>query len=175
MKVDACFQLGHLTGTHGLSGEMRAYLDTDRPENYKNLESVFVLNKQDQALIPFFIKYLKVKGDKAIIRFEDIDSIDEAKPLVGSGIFLPLEQLPALTGDKFYYHELVDWTVRDQNLGQLGKISSINLQSPQPLIVMDYQSNEVLIPFTDDIVLAIDRELEKIEVRLPDGLLDVYL
>ena len=175
MKIDACFQLGHITGTYGLSGELHVFMDTDRPEYYQNLESVFVLQKGGETLIPFFISTFRLKGDKATIGFEDIISKDQAKMLVGSSLYLPLDQLPKLEGQEFYYHELLQWSVHDQNLGELGTITSINLQSPQPLIVMDYKGYEVLIPFTDEIVTGIDRARQAISVQLPEGLLDVYL
>jgi 16S rRNA processing protein RimM len=175
MKIDACFQLGYITGTYGVSGEVHAYLDSDRPESYKDLASVFFLPKEGKTLIPFFIQSLKVNGDKAVVRFEDITSKDQARKLVGGTLYLPLEHLPSLQGDDFYYHELVNWSVTDIKLGLLGSVSAVNLQTPQVLLVMDYRQHEVLIPFTDGIVLGIDREQQDVKVDLPEGLLDVYL
>jgi 16S rRNA processing protein RimM len=175
MDIDACFLLGYITGTRGLQGEVHAFFDTDHPENYKDLESVFILQKGGKALIPFFVRGLKLHGDKAVVHFEEIDSKDQAKILVGSGLYLPLTQLPELQGDDFYYHELVSWTVVDQHLGALGTVKSVNLQSPQPLLVMDHQNHEILIPLTDKIVTGIDRNKALVKVTLPDGLLEVYL
>ena len=175
MRIDACFQLGYITGTYGINGAVHILLDSDRPDHYKDLESVFVLKKGEQTLIPFFITDLKLNGDKAIVRFEETISKDQARGLVGGSLYLPLEQLPDLEGNAFYYHELIGWTVTDVNAGLLGTIAAVNLQSPQPLIVMDHQGHEVLIPFTDSIILAIEKELKNVNVELPDGLLEVYL
>ena len=175
MKIDACFQLGYLTGTRGLSGELLGILDTDQPEFYKDLESVFVLPKGGQTLIPFFIQSIRIKGDKAVFKFDELTTKDDAKSLVGGGIYLPLDLLPPLEGEDFYFHELVGWTVIDKELGILGIVSAINDQSPQMLLVMDYQDREVLIPLNDDIVVGIDRNRREVHVSLPDGLLDVYL
>jgi 16S rRNA processing protein RimM len=175
MKIDACFQLGYLTGTRGLSGELLGSLDTDQPEYYKDLESVFVLPKGGRTLIPFFIQSIKINGEKAIIKFDELSTRDDAREFVGSSIYLPLELLPPLEGNSFYYHELVGWSVRDQKLETLGTISAVNDQSPQVLLIMDYQDREVLIPLNEDIVLGIDRDQQQVQVALPDGLLDVYL
>lgn len=175
MRIDACFQLGYITGTYGINGAVHALLDTDRPDHYKDLESVFVLKKGEQSLIPFFISDFKLNGDKAIVWFEETITKDMARELVGGSLYLPLEQLPTLEGDAFYYHELIEWTVTDKAHGLLGTISAVNLQSPQPLIVMEYQGHEVLIPFTDSIVVAIEKESKNVNVQLPDGLLEVYL
>jgi len=175
MKIDAGFQLGYITATRGLSGEVQGVLDSDQPGYYKDLESVFILPKGQKTLIPFFIESLQLKGDKAIIKFEGVNSKDEARQLIGCGFYLPLDQLPSLPGDSFYYHELVGCTVQDQNLGTLGSVSAVIYQLPQLLLVMDYRGREVLIPFNDDIVLGMDRDKQLVRVLLPDGLLEVYL
>ncbi|GJM28022.1 MAG: ribosome maturation factor RimM [Cyclobacteriaceae bacterium] len=175
MKIDACFELGYVTGTYGISGAVHILLDSDRPTHYRDLESVFLLPKGGKTLIPFFIQEIKLNGLKAVVRFEEITSKDQARKLVGAALYLPLEQLPQLHGDEFYYHELVGWSVTDTKLGLLGTVASVNLQSPQILLVMEYQGYEVLIPFTDEIVLKISRDQQDVNVSLPDGLLDVYL
>ena len=89
MKVDACFQLGYVSGTHGLSGEVHVILDSDHPENYKDLESVFLLPKGENTLIPFFIHNIQIKGEKAIVKFEEVTSLNQARVLTGSSLFLP--------------------------------------------------------------------------------------
>ncbi|TDI75076.1 MAG: 16S rRNA processing protein RimM [Betaproteobacteria bacterium] len=175
MKIDACFQLGYVTGTHGLSGEVHVLLDTDQPENYKDLDSVFLLQKGVKTLVPFFIQRLKIKGDKAMVKFEEVSSKDQARKLTGSTLYLPLDHLPPLDGDNFYFHELVTWKVIDSKLGKLGSIVSVYYQTTQVLLVMGYQGHEVLIPYTREIVLGIDREHQLVQVSLPDGLLEVYL
>ncbi len=175
MKIDACFQLGYLTGTRGLSGELVGVLDTDQPQYYKELESVFVLPKGSQTLVPFFIESIRINGEKAIFKFDELSTRDEAKKFVGSSIYLPLDLLPPLEGTSFYYHELVGWTVKDHQLGSLGKVTSVNDQSPQVLLVMDYKHKEILIPLNEDIVSGVDRDLQQVLVTLPDGLLGVYL
>ena len=175
MKVDACFQLGYVSGTHGLSGEVHVILDSDQPENYKDLESVFLLLKGENALIPFFIQGIQIKGEKAIVKFEEVTSLNQASVLTGSLLYLPLDVLPKMEGDNFYFHELISWRVIDQQLGELGSIISINHQSPQILLVMEYQKREVLIPYTDKIVIRVDRINQQVHVSLPEGLLEIYL
>jgi 16S rRNA processing protein RimM len=175
MKIDACFQLGYITGTRGLSGEVLALLDSDQPEYYKDVESLFVLPKGGKTLIPFFVESLQLKGAKASIKFEEVNSKDQARQVVGGGLYLPLDQLPQLAGDSYYYHELIGWTVQDEKQGVLGAVSAVIHQSPQILLVMDYRSKEVLIPFNDHIVQGIDRNQQLVRVLLPEGLLEVYL
>ena len=71
----------------------------------ENLESVFV--QQGQQLVPFFIESISLRSEKAIVAFEDIHSIEQAAPLKGLKLFLPLAVLPELKGDEFYLHDLI--------------------------------------------------------------------
>ena len=87
-----------------LKGEVQIFIDSDNPQAYQNLESVFV--QQGQQLVPFFIESISIRSDKAIVAFEDIRRIEEASPLKGLKLFLPLTVLPELKEDEFYLHEL---------------------------------------------------------------------
>ena len=173
MKAKSCFELGYLTKPHGLSGEMQAILDSETPEYYKDLESVFVeLNKK---LIPFFIEAISISGKKAIIKFEDIKNPDDAAGFSGKKLYLPLDLLPQLEEDQFYYHEIIGFQVIDKSLGALGKIEAIVENPGHDLIIMRYKDREVIIPLTDDIVHKIDHSDSTILVDLPDGLLALYM
>lgn len=173
MKAESCFELGYLTKPHGLSGEIQAILDSEIPEYYENMESVFVeLNKK---LVPFFIESINISGKKAIIKFEDIKSPDEAAEFAGKRLYLPLDLLPALEDDQFYYHEIIGYKVIDKEQGPLGQVESVVENPGHDLIIMQYQDREVIIPLSDDIVYKVDHESSSILVDLPVGLLDLYM
>nr|WP_310586472.1 ribosome maturation factor RimM [Runella sp.] len=174
MQHNDCFQLGHITRTHGTRGEVVIYLDVDYPEDYEELESVFVEIKGQ--LIPYFVKSINVqKGSKAIVKFEDINSIEAATPLINCPLFLPEDNLDELDGSQFYYHEIIGFKVVDDKLGELGTVTTVYTMSTQDLIAMNYNGHEVLIPVNDTIVPGINRQQKVLNVRLPEGLLDVYL
>ena len=172
MEFESCFQLGYVLKTHGLKGELVLVIDADNPQEYQKMESVFVeLNKK---LVPFFIDRIQLNGPKAIVKFEEIDSIDSAKEFKGSKLFLPLNVLPDLK-DGYYFHELIGFNVIDSNEGILGLISGVFDSGSQDLIAMQYQEKEVLIPLTDQVVTKVDKVEKAIYTTLPDGLLDIYL
>lgn len=173
MNKNACFQLGYIGKPHGVSGEVTALFDVDFPENYKKLESVFV--EINNKLVPFFIKKISIQKNKAIIKFEDIDAADQAVELQSSSLYLPLDHLPALQGNQFYFHEIIDFSIIDVNLGPLGIVKNIYNLPHQDLIAMEYKNKEVLIPVSDNTIKSVKREKKEITVNLPEGLLDVYL
>lgn len=173
MDIESCYQLGYVLKTHGVQGEVTFVLDVDEPEIYKGLESVFI--EINGKLVPFFIDNIQIQKNKAIVKLEDINSLQKAQNLVGNELFLPLENLPELEEDQFYYHEIVEYLVVDEKLGNLGKITNVYEMPHQDLIAMQYQEKEVLIPITDEIVTGIDHQKKELYVTLPDGLLEIYL
>jgi len=172
MRVDDCYQLGYVTKTHGLKGEIQILLDVDIPEQYKNLESMFVL--RNNTLVPFFLEHIHIQANKALVKIDEVDTIEEAKSFVSSEVYLPLSFLPALDDDQFYFHEIIGYELFDDEK-LIGKIKNIYNLSPQDLIEVDYNGVEVLVPLNDHIIIKVDKKQSKVYAELPAGLLDIYL
>ena len=174
MRKEDCFYLGKIAKKFSFKGEVLAYLDTDEPDLYENLESVFV--ECNKHLVPFFIESSSLhKNDFLRIRFEDMNTEEEADALLGNDLYLPLTMLPKLTGNKFYFHEVIGFDVEDKRLGIVGKIQSINDSTAQPLFEVLKGDTEILIPMIDHFLIKIDRENKKIIMDLPEGLIEMYL
>ena len=101
--------------------------------------------------------------------------MDQVRPFVGSGIYLPLKALPDLEEDQYYFHELVGCTVIDEKLGELGEVKVIYDLETQDLIGMAYKEREILIPIKEGIILNVDKAEKKVFCHLPEGLIDIYL
>lgn len=173
MHKEECFYLGKIAKKFSFKGEVLVYLDTDEPELYENMESVFVeLNKN---LVPFFIIESSLhKNDFLRVKFEDVTTEADADAIMGCELYLPLSFLPKLSGDKFYYHEVIGFEVEDQRLGVVGKIVSINDSTAQPLFEVLNGEIEMLIPMIDHFLVKIDRKNKKVVMNLPDGLVEMY-
>ena len=174
MRKEDCFYLGKIAKKFSFKGEVLAYLDTDEPELYENLESVFV--ECNKHLVPFFIETSSLhKNDFLRIRFEDVSTEEEAEAILGNDLYLPLSMLPKLSGNKFYFHEVIGFEVEDQRLGVVGTIQSINDSTAQPLFEVLYGGVEILIPMIDHFLVTIDRDNKKVVMNLPEGLIEMYL
>ena len=174
MRKEDCFYLGKIAKKFSFKGEVLIYLDTDEPELYENLESMFV--ECGKHLVPFFIQNSSLhKNDFLRVRFEDVNNEEEADALLGNHIYLPLKSLPKLTGNKFYFHEVIGFEVEDKRLGIVGEIQSINDTSAQPLFEVLNDGVEILIPMIDHFLVKIDRENKKVIMDLPEGLIEMYL
>lgn len=173
MQLDDYFEIGYILKPHGLRGAVNIQMDVDDPMKYKGMESVIV--KVGNNLVPFFISSLQINGIKGILQLADINSYDEAKELKSCPLLLPLELLPKLNENQFYYHEVIGYKIVDQAKGSLGIIENITSGGKQDLIAMNYKDREVLIPVTNEIVHKTDHEKKEVYVNLPDGLLEIYL
>jgi 16S rRNA processing protein RimM len=174
MRKEDCFYLGKIAKKFSFKGEVLIYLDTDEPEEYQDMESVFV--EFNNNLVPYFILNSSLhKNDFLRVKFEDVDSEEEADAIMGNAIYLPLKMLPKLTGNKFYYHEVIGFEIEDKRLGVFGIIQSINDSSAQPLFEVLNGTIEILVPMIDQFLVKIDRDNKKVIMDLPEGLVEMYL
>jgi len=174
MRKDECFYLGKIVSKYSFKGEVLVKLDTDEPEIYEKMESVFV--ELGKNLVPFFIEKSQLhKSSLLRVQFEDVRDESTANSLLGQGVYLPLSQLPALSGNQFYYHEVIGFKLMDEKHGDIGIIESINDSASQVLFEAKKEGTKLLIPLSDDIVTKVDRLAKTIFVRTPEGLVDLYL
>lgn len=174
MRKEDCFYLGKIVSKYSFKGEVLVKLDTDDPEIYENMESVFV--SLGNNLIPFFIKRCRLhKSDLLRIDFEEVKSESDADRIMGTALYLPLTQLPKLTGNKFYYHEVIGFEMIDAVHGSIGVIQSVNDSTAQALFEVQKEDKQLLIPITDAIIKVVDREKRIIQVTTPEGLVELYL
>lgn len=173
MRKEDCFYLGHISRKHGLKGEVIAVLDTDQNEKYRNMESVFLL-LQDE-LVPFFIDEIALNSKgHFILKFEDIEDVEESDKLIGRELYLPLDVLPPLNGKAFYFHEVINFKVLDKTEGEIGLCKDVNDNSAQPIFEIQNDLEEILIPAVDEFIVEINREKKEIHLDCPPGLIDLY-
>ncbi|HNQ26779.1 MAG TPA: ribosome maturation factor RimM [Aquaticitalea sp.] len=174
MNKKDCFYIGKIVKKFSFKGELLIKLDTDEPETFEHLETVFVDLRN--GLVPFFIESSQLhKSDLLRVKFEDVNSDEEADALLKCELYLPLELLPKLEGDKFYYHEIIGFTVEDVHFGPVGIVKSVNDTTAQPLFEIDRNGIEILIPVNDAFIKKVDKNKKTILVDTPEGLIDLYL
>ena len=172
MRKEDCFYLGKIVRKYSYKGELVVFLDTDEPEIYQNLESVFV--HLGTTLVPFFIEKSSLQKRNLLrVQFEGICSESDADSLLGTEIYLPLTLLPKLSGKAFYFHEVIGFTLKDVNVGEVGEIISVNDNSAQPLFEVKRLEDEIFIPAIDEFIREVNRETKEVIVETPEGLLDL--
>ncbi len=174
MTKEECFYLGKIVAKFSFKGEVLIKLDTDEPETYTEMESVLV--EYNDNLVPFFIErsYLH-KSTLLRVKFEDLDTEDDAEDMIGTQVYLPLSMLPELPEDKFYFHEIIGFDVVDAEHGNIGKIVSINDTTSQALFEIEKDGKQILIPINDEFIEKVDKKNRTVRVITPEGLVDLYL
>lgn len=174
MKKEDCFYLGKIVKKYSFKGEVLAKLDTDEPDIYKNMESVFV--DLGNNLIPFFIEASSLhKSELLRLKFEGVTTEEDANAILKCDLYLPLNLLPKLSGNQFYFHEVIGFEIEDVNYGFIGIITGINDATAQSLFEVENDGKELLIPMNDEFIKKIDRDSKKVIVETPEGLIELYL
>ena len=172
MEKSECFYLGRVTKKYSFKGEVIIKLDTDEPEAYQNLDAVFIEIGKD--LLPFFIEKSSFqRGSELRVRFEDVETEQDADAILKKEVYLPLDLLPKLTGDKFYFHEVIGFSLVDLNHGVIGTIESINDSTAQSLFIVSDGEGQVLVPMVDDFIKKVDRKKREVLVETPEGLIEM--
>jgi len=173
MLKEDCFFLGTITGKYSFKGEILIKLDTDSPKTYLDLKVILV--NTAQGLVPFFIDRAQLHKTTLLrIKLEGLETEDEADKLIKKKVYLPLNQLPKLKGNRFYYHEVKGFVAIDQFEKKIGILKSVNDSGPQALFMIDNNGTEILIPVHDNFIIKLDREEKRIHLNIPDGLLEIF-
>jgi 16S rRNA processing protein RimM len=174
MQKSECFFLGKIVKKYSYKGELLIKLDTDEPELYEHMDSVFI--EVRDKLLPFFIESSQLhKSELLRVKFEDVNTEEDADSLMKSDLYLPLEFLPKLDGNKFYFHEIIGFKVLDINFGPVGVITAVNDSTAQSLFEIDRDGIEILIPMNDEFISKVDKVNKVIHMDTPEGLIDLYL
>ncbi len=166
--------LGEFVKTHGISGHLVLKLSFFVEEELEEGDTVFV--EVDGIPVPFFIGEFKFLGDyTALMRFDDTGTAEQAEVLAGCRVFCSPDYGAGEAKTEEGYSDISGFGVFDSEKGYSGILQEVIEYPDNPVMRIDYEGNEILIPFHDDIVLNIDHYRRVIEISAPEGLLDLYL
>ena len=172
MKLDDFYYLGKITKKFSFRGEVIIFLDTDSPQFYYNIKKLFI--NLNNVLTPFDISSVKPnKTNRIRVKINGIDNENDAEKLINKEIYLPKESLPKTDKNSFYYHEIIGYTILDQDSKKVGDITGVNDQTPQHLFQINTCEKKALIPINDKLIINVDKKNKIIKMDLPDGILDI--
>ena len=174
MDLKDSIYIGQIAKLHGYKGGVSLFLDVTHPEDYMDMESFFI--EIDGILTPFFVESFKLKNKGfAAVKFQGVDSEQEARSLLKKKVFIPETELRELDESNFYDHEVIGFEVEDVVKGEIGKVTAIADLKQNPLLVIEFKDKEILLPIFDGLIVKVDRKLKRLIVKAPDGLIDLYL
>ncbi len=164
---------GRLNKTFGLKGHLRAYLDPSIIARLKKLPVIYLLSKN--AYLPYFTDEADLnESGHCMFHFEEVKDKTAADLLVGKDIYIS-ESLLKKAKPYSSLGDFVGFTLFDESLGLLAPLDKVIELPNHDVGQFIYSGKEVLFPWNDQVILKIDKRKKEIHLRLPDGLLDIYV
>ncbi|MEP7264866.1 MAG: ribosome maturation factor RimM, partial [Bacteroidota bacterium] len=165
MTDDSLFELGTVTRSHGIKGELVIYITSEDPKHFRNLKSL--LMESEGGTREMKITALRFKDNLATVKLEGINDRNTSDLYIKKKVYLPAEQLPEPGGKDFYFHEVIGFNIHDKTLGDIGTITDVFEMPQHPVLSIIYKEKEALIPATPDFILKIDRKNKILKMDLP--------
>lgn len=177
IDAEQLIEIGSITKLHGLKGEMTVHV-TD-PVFADVQDCPYLVCRIDGIFVPFFIADYRFRTESSLLlRFDDIDTPEEARTLCGQTLyfdrkcFSPQEAKHYEAEQAAAIPPLIGYTLIDQTAGPVGTITDIDDQTANVLFIVDHNGEELLIPAAEEIIETIDDAQRTIVMNLPVGLLD---
>lgn len=173
IRREDTYKIGNLGKPHGVRGEIAFLFDDDV---FDRADADYLFVEIDGLLVPFFIEEYRFRSDDvALMKFEGIDSEEQAVELTGCGVWFP-RALGEAAGSEVSVSkaEAIGYGIVDSADGKtIGTLTAVDDSTANPLFVVATEKGEVLIPANADLVKSIDRQARTITVDIPDGLLSL--
>ena len=162
------YKIGTITKTHGISGELSMNFTDDV---WDRADADYVFLEVDGIQVPFFLEGWRFRSDSvALLKFQDIDTSEDASEYVGVDVYFPHSLTPERGEDEEYtWRSFTGWKIVDSVLGEIGEIEYVEDSTSNTIFCVD----DKLIPATEDFIEGIDPKERVIYMKLPEGLLDL--
>ena len=155
-----------IINTHGLKGECKLYIHTDQAlERFKKGNVLYL--KDGTGLM--VTSYREQKGF-GYCKFSGVDTIEKAEALKTCELYIKKEELPELEPGEYYYYELKDCEVFNEQGEYLGKVSDILETGANLVLRVKKDKESFLFPFADAFLANVDVDKKKIVIKEMEGL-----
>lgn len=151
--------IGQITKPHGVKGEVKIFPLTDDVRRFRKLKTVFIEDKEVKVV------WFKLQADRVILKFEGIETMDEAEKLRNKYLKVKREDAIKLPKDTHFVVDLIGCKVYDAEEKEIGEVFDIIKTPANDVYWVKNGKKEVLIPVLKDIVYDIDIENKKITIK----------
>lgn len=168
IKQEEVFKIGKLGKTHGVRGEISFLFDDDV---FDRTDADYLILDVDGILVPFFIEEYRFRSDSnAIMKLEGIDTQERARELTGCDVYFP-RTLADSDDDSLSWAAIVGFDIIDaESRNKIGRIASVDDTTINILFCLE---DGCLIPASENLITAIDKQARTITMQLPEGLLNL--
>ena len=167
--MEQFLQVGVISSTHGIRGEVKVFPTTDDPARFKKLKKVLLDTGKEQLELE--VQSVKFFKQFVIVKFKGIDNINDIEIYKGKSLLVPREDAVALGKDEYYIADLIGMEVFTEE-GRLGVLKDVMETGANEVYIIDSDRHgEVLIPAIKQCILDVDIEGRKMKIHLMDGLI----
>ena len=167
--MEQFLQVGVISSTHGIRGEVKVFPTTDNAARFKELKNVLLDTGKER--IGLEIQSVKFFKQFVIVKFKGIDNINDIERYKGRSLLVSREDAVELDKDEYYIADLIGMDVFTEE-GHFGVLRDVMETGANEVYIVDSDSHgEVLIPAIRQCVLNVDPEENRMTVRIMDGLI----
>jgi len=170
--LDKLLSIGKILNFHGIQGEVKVGYTEGAAELLTNVDEIYAIKDSKKFLLtPETVRFHK---NFALIKFKELNSIDEIIELKGSYLKAPKHKIEGfLKEDEFYIDDLVGLSAYDDKNNLIGKISAVSTAKGQDVLFLkDAENKEHIIPFVKKIVTEVNLKENKLVIKNIEGLIE---
>lgn len=165
------FQVGIVTSTHGVQGEVKVYPTTDDAARFKRLKEVILDTGKERLTME--IEGVKLLKQFVVLKFKGIDDINAAERYRKSSLYVKRADAVRLKKDEYFIADLMGLNVLDEEEKKIGVLKEVMETGANDVYVISLDDGrELLLPAIRQCVLAVDVEAGFIKIHILEGLLD---
>ena len=169
--MEDIFQVGIITSTHGVRGEVKVYPTTDDVRRFKKLKDVILDTGKEQITLE--IESVKFFKQLVILKFKGIDNINDVEKYRQKSLYVTRENAVRLRRDEYFIADLMGLKVQNEDGEEIGILKDVMETGANDVYIIEMNDGrELLLPAIKQCVLQVDVEAGYIRIHILDGLLD---
>ena len=169
-NTEQLLQVGVISSTHGLKGEVKVFPTSSEPQRFKQLKKVLL--NTGKELIELEVQGVKFVKKMVIVKFKGIDHINDIEHYKGMSLWVTREDAIPLADDEYFVADLIGLQVTTDE-GHKGVLQDvIETGANDVYVVLFEELGEVLIPALKQCILKVDLTAKTMQVHLLAGLVE---
>lgn len=168
--MEELLQVGVISSTHGVRGEVKVFPTTDDINRFKKLKQVILDTGREKLILE--VQGVKFFKQFAILKFKGIDNINDIEKYKGKSLFVDREHAVKLRKDEYFIADMIGldvYTEEDTFFGVLKDV--IETGANDVYVISSEEHGEVLVPAIKQCILNVDIENGKMTIHLLEGLI----
>lgn len=168
--MEELLQVGVISSTHGVRGEVKVFPTTDDINRFKKLKQVILDTGREKLILE--VQGVKFFKQFAILKFKGIDNINDIEKYKGKSLFVDREHAVKLRKDEYFIADMIGldvYTEEDTFFGVLKDV--IETGANDVYVISSKEHGEVLVPAIKQCILNVDIENGKMTIHLLEGLI----